>query len=150
MGGHSSGSDSDSGSDKEHSKKDKKDKHDKKDKKDKHDKGDKHDKHDKEDKHKDEKHHESSSHGGGLSGHLSGILPGHEKYTGKLKKEDVHDLKHRQDISEEERAHRKKILMAEVAAGVVGAGALGFAGYQAYQHFNKDDEQKPGEHVKDA
>jgi len=55
----------------------------------------------------------------------------------------VHDLKHRTDISDEEREHRRKVLMAEVAAGVVGAGALSYAGFQAYQHFNKDDEGKP-------
>lgn len=66
----------------------------------------------------------------------------------------MQDLKHRTDISDEEREHRRKILMAEVAAGVVGTGVLGFAGYQAYQHFNKDDEDKamehPGEHPKVA
>jgi uncharacterized membrane protein YebE (DUF533 family) len=60
----------------------------------------------------------------------------------------VHDLKHRTDISDEEREHRRKVLMAEVAAGVVGAGVLSYAGYQAYQHFNKDDEGKPVEHPK--
>lgn len=55
----------------------------------------------------------------------------------------VQDLKHRTDISEEEREHRRKVMMAEVAAGVVGAGVLGFAGYQAYQHFSsKDGEHK--------
>ena len=32
--------------------------------------------------------------------------------------------------------------MAEVAAGVVGAGVLGVAGYAAYNHFNKDDDEK--------
>lgn len=51
----------------------------------------------------------------------------------------VENLKHRTDISDEEREHRRKILMAEVAAGVVGAGVLGVAGYAAYQHHNKDD-----------
>lgn len=54
----------------------------------------------------------------------------------------VENLKHRTDISDEEREHRKKVLMAEVAAGVVGAGVLGVAGYAAYQHFNKDDDEK--------
>lgn len=54
----------------------------------------------------------------------------------------VENLKHRTDISDEEREHRKKVLMAEVAAGVVGAGVLGVAGYAAYNHFNKDDDEK--------
>ena len=52
----------------------------------------------------------------------------------------IHDLKNRRDISDEERAHRKKILMAEVAGGVLGAGALAFAGYEAYQHFHKSSD----------
>lgn len=61
----------------------------------------------------------------------------------------IQDLKHRTDISDEEREHRRKVLMAEVAAGVAGAGILGFAGYQAYQHFNKgDDKEKVAEHPK--
>jgi hypothetical protein len=118
--GHSSGSDSE-GSDKEK----------------KHSKHDKHDKH-KEDKHKEDKHKEESS--GHLSSHHSEIIPGHEQYGGKLKKEDVENLKHRTDISEEEREHRRKVMMAEVAAGVVGTGVLGFAGYQAYQHFSGKGE----------
>ncbi|KAG0611192.1 hypothetical protein M758_7G122700 [Ceratodon purpureus] len=153
MGGHKSGSDSDSGSGSDderkhskHDKKDKKDKHDKKDKKDDKHKDDKH----KEDKHKGEKHdsgHGSGSLGSRVSGSLHDIMPGHEKYQGKLKKEDVQDLKHRTDISDEEREHRRKVLMAEVAAGVVGTGILGFAGYQAYQHFgSKDEENKAVEH----
>jgi hypothetical protein len=55
----------------------------------------------------------------------------------------VQNLKHRTDISDEEREHRRKVLMAEVAAGVVGTGVLGFAGYQAYQHHNKDGQPAP-------
>ena len=137
--GHGSDSDSDSDKEKKH---DKHHKHDKEGKHDKHDKEGKHDKH-KEDKHK----HESSGH---LSSHFSGVIPGHEQYGGKLKKEDVENLKHRTDISEEEREHRRKVMMAEVAAGVVGTGVLGFAGYQAYQHFSGKDEDEAHVQHKEA
>lgn len=94
-----------------------------------------HSKHSKHDKHKEEKHHESSGHHGHLPAALAGILPGHEKHNGKLKKEDggklkkedVHELKlNQEDISEEERKHRKVVMgayMTELVVGVVGAGA---------------------------
>lgn len=54
----------------------------------------------------------------------------------------VENLKDRTDIDDEEREHRRKVLMAEVAGGVVGAGVLGIAGYKAYEHFHKDDDEE--------
>jgi hypothetical protein len=41
-------------------------------------------------------------------------------------------LKHRTDISDEEKARRRRVLEGEIAAGVIGAGILGFAGYEGY------------------
>jgi hypothetical protein len=54
-----------------------------------------------------------------------------------LRKEDVENLKHRTDISDEEKARRRRVLEGEIAAGVIGAGILGFAGYEGYVHYNK-------------
>lgn len=65
-----------------------------------------------------------------------------EFQNSQFNKEDVENLKDRTDIDDDEREHRRKKLMAEVAGGVVGAGVLGFAGYEAYQHFGKDDDDQ--------
>ena len=53
----------------------------------------------------------------------------------------VQDLATRADIDEEERERRRKKLMEEVAAGVVGAGVLALAGYEAYEHFDSNSSR---------
>lgn len=46
----------------------------------------------------------------------------------------VENLANRTDLSKEEKERRRHKLEKEIAAGVVGAGILGFAGYKYHQH----------------
>lgn len=56
----------------------------------------------------------------------------------------VENLRHRDDLSDEEKGRRRKKLEEEVAAGVVGVGILGFAGYEGYEHYSKKNEGQGG------
>jgi hypothetical protein len=66
---------------------------------------------------------------------------GHGYHKSSLRKEDVENLANRTDISEEEKRKRKRKLEEEIAAGIVGAGILGYAGY----HHHEKEERKEGE-----
>ena len=50
----------------------------------------------------------------------------------------IQDLANRTDIDDAEKSRRKKKLDEEIAAGVVGAGILGYAGY--HHHEKKEGE----------
>ena len=49
----------------------------------------------------------------------------------------IQDLANRTDIDDEEKKRRKRKLEEEIAAGVVGAGILGYVGYR---HHEKHEE----------
>ena len=57
----------------------------------------------------------------------------------------VENLANRTDIPDAEKARRKKKLEEEIAAGVVGAGILGYAGYHHHQKHEAKEAAK-GEH----
>jgi len=66
-----------------------------------------------------------------------GVSQGYHKSS--LRKDEVENLASRTDISDEEKEKRRHKLEEEVAAGVVGAGILGYAGY--HHHEKKEGEE---------